>query len=132
MYELYQNIKRYRLLKGWSQEELARRTGYADKSMISRIESGKVDLSQSQILKFAEIFGVSASELMGNDGAADVHSNVHGTGYYLNEETAEVAQEIYDDPNLRMLFHAARGSKPEDLRMAAEMLTRFKETNPDG
>lgn len=129
MYELYQNIKRYRLLKEWSQEELARRIGYADKSMISRIESGKVDLSQSQILKFAEVFGVTASDLMGNDGAAD--SDNEG-GYYVNAETARIAQQIYDDPDLRILFDAADDVSPESIRLAAEMLRRMKNTNPDG
>lgn len=52
--------------------------------------------------------------------------------YYLNPETAKVAQEIFDDKDLRALFDAARDSKPEDLRMAAEMLRKFKATNPDG
>lgn len=58
-------------------------------------------------------------------------SNYHD-GYYLDEETAKVAQEVFDDPDLRVLFDAARGSRPEDIRMAADMLRRFKETNPDG
>ena len=52
--------------------------------------------------------------------------------YYSNPETAKIAQEIFDDRNLRALFDAARDSKPEDLRMAAEMLRKFKATNPDG
>lgn len=68
MFTLYRNIKFFRTKNNWSQEELAKRVGYADKSMVSKIEKGKVDLPQSQIQKFAEIFGVSQSELMGNDG----------------------------------------------------------------
>jgi len=52
--------------------------------------------------------------------------------YYLNPETAQMAQELFDNPNMRILFDAARDCKPEDLQMAAEMLSRFKKTNPDG
>ena len=52
--------------------------------------------------------------------------------YYFNPETAQIAQEIYDDKDLHALFDAARGSTPEDLKMAAEMLRKFKATNPDG
>ena len=52
--------------------------------------------------------------------------------YYTDPETARIAQEVFDDPNLRMLFHAARDAKPEDIKLAADMLKRFKETNPDG
>lgn len=38
-----QNIKRMRLLRGWSQEELAHRMGYKDKSAINKIEKNKND-----------------------------------------------------------------------------------------
>ena len=46
MLKLYENIKENRVAKGWSQSELARRVGYSDKSMISKIEKGVVDLSR--------------------------------------------------------------------------------------
>ena len=65
MQKLYENIKKLRIDKGWSQTELAIMVGYADKSMISKIEKGLVDLSSSQVRKFAEVFGVSTSELEG-------------------------------------------------------------------
>lgn len=41
---LYENIKRFRKEKGLSQEELARMTGYTDRSSIAKIEKGDVDL----------------------------------------------------------------------------------------
>ena len=136
MLELYQNIRKYRLAREWSQTELANRVGYADKSMISRIENGKVDLQLNQIKAFADVFGVTPGELMGNDGidpdSLDVQQNAHSAGYYLDPETARKAQEIFTDKDLRILFDAARGSRPEDLQMAADLLKRLKETNPDG
>ena len=49
-----------------------------------------------------------------------------------NDEASRAAQEAFDDPDLRILFDAAKGSRPEDIRMAAEMLRRLKGTNPDG
>lgn len=68
MHEIYKNIKRYRKSYGWTQTELAEKVGYADKGMISRIENGKVDLQQSQVIRFAEAFGISPGELMGSEG----------------------------------------------------------------
>lgn len=65
MLKLYENIKENRVAKGWSQAELARRVGYSDKSMISKIEKGVIDLSQSQIKKFADVFGISMADLFG-------------------------------------------------------------------
>lgn len=65
MIALYTNIKNERIAKGLSQEELARKVGYADKTMISRIENGKIDLSQSKIEEFAQVLGVTPGYLMG-------------------------------------------------------------------
>lgn len=74
MLELYKNIKRLRKDRKWSQDELARRAGYTDRSSIAKIESGKFDLPQSKILLFADIFGVDPGVLMGNDGVLNMPS----------------------------------------------------------
>jgi transcriptional regulator with XRE-family HTH domain len=70
MLETYKNIKRLRLERGWTQGDLAKLTGYADKTAISKIENGRIDLTTRQIKKFADVFGVSPSDIMGNDGIA--------------------------------------------------------------
>lgn len=67
MLDLYRNIKNFRLALNMNQEELAKKVGYADKGMISRVENGKVDLPQSQIVKFAEALNVTPGQLMGYD-----------------------------------------------------------------
>lgn len=69
MLDLYKNIKMCRLSRGWSQTDLANKVGYSDKSMISKIEKGAVDLSQSQIIRFAEVFSVSPADLFGDTDA---------------------------------------------------------------
>ena len=48
-----------------SQQKLAEMTGYSDKSMIAKIEKGKVDISQSKLELFAKVLGVKPGELMG-------------------------------------------------------------------
>lgn len=62
---VYENIKKFRLQAQMSQSELAKRTGYTDRSSIAKIEKGLVDLSQSKIKQFADVFGVTPGELMG-------------------------------------------------------------------
>lgn len=52
----------------------------------------------------------------------------HEQTYYTNPETAKVAQEIFDNSDLRILFDAAKDSTPEQLKLAAEMLRQFKKT----
>lgn len=65
MLELYKNIKKYRQKLGITQQELAVKAGYKDKSMIAKIEKGLIDLPQSKIITFADIFEIEPSELMG-------------------------------------------------------------------
>lgn len=65
MDELYENIRRLRKEKGLSQEELAEKTGYTDRSSIAKIEKGDVDLPQSRIQLFADVLGVTPQYLMG-------------------------------------------------------------------
>ena len=73
----------------------------------------------------AKYFGIEKSDLL-------EEKNKDGHGYYINPETAEIAQQVFQDPDLRLLFEAARDVKPENIRLAAEMLRRFKQSNPDG
>lgn len=68
--KLYENIRQLRKERGWSQETLAKKTGYTDRSSIAKIEAGEVDLSQSKIVAFANVFDVDPVELMGIDDNA--------------------------------------------------------------
>lgn len=67
MLKLYENIRACRKAAKMTQEELARRTGYTDRSSIARVEKGEIDLPQSKILQFAEALGTTPSHLLGWD-----------------------------------------------------------------
>ena len=69
MEELYKNIKRLRIERGLSQQELADSTGYTDRSSIAKIERGQVDLSLTKIKTFAQVLRVTPGELMGRSPA---------------------------------------------------------------
>ena len=62
----------------------------------------------------------------------DADEKLRQDDYYIDPETAKVAQTIFDDSDLHALFDAAQNSKPEDLKMAADLLRRLKSTNSDG
>lgn len=66
MYEIYRNIKKLREQRGWTQTYLAEKVGYCDKTVISKLENGKVKLDVPHIQKIAEVFGVTPGELMGD------------------------------------------------------------------
>lgn len=60
-----ERIKEKREEKGWSQRDLAAKMNYSNHSTIGKIERGLVDIPQSRIVQFAEVFGVSIAYLMG-------------------------------------------------------------------
>lgn len=75
MLELYNNIKKRRLELNMTQSDLAKKLGYADKSMIAKIEKGIIDLPQSKISAFAEALESTPEILMGWQNTAS-NSNV--------------------------------------------------------
>lgn len=80
MSTICETIKRLRLENHWSQEELAERVGYSDRSTIAKIEAGDNNISQKKIMAFAKVFGVSPGYLLGDDG----------TDFHLNKEEKEI------------------------------------------
>lgn len=50
-----------------SQEELAQKVGYKDRSSIARIESGERDIRQKKVVEFAEALKTTPAWLMGYD-----------------------------------------------------------------
>ena len=127
---------RYRLIKAMDREgiraaDLARKTGLLE-STISQYRSGYAKPKEERLAILANALHVSPVWLMGLDVPMDVQTNVHDDRYYEDPEAAEIAQAVFDDPDLRILFHAAKDVSPENILLAAEMLKRMKETNPDG
>ena len=81
MLKLYSNIKRLREERGLSQDALAKLTGYTDRSSITKIEKGLVDLQQSKIELFAKALGTTAKDLVGWDDMDESH---HHKGVVIN------------------------------------------------
>ena len=62
--EIGEKIKLRRMELGWSQRELAYKMGYTNNSTLVKIEKGVVDVSQSRIVQFSKVLGVSVAYLM--------------------------------------------------------------------
>lgn len=50
-------------------------------------------------------------------------------GYYVNPETADMAQELYDNKDLRLLFDASRNATPEQLRLIRDLVLQMTKGN---
>lgn len=80
--ETHENIRALREKLGLSQEALAEKVGYKDRSTIAKIEAGLVDLSQSKIAAFAKALFVTPAYLMGitDDSGDSLPSNMEPLG----------------------------------------------------
>ena len=76
-----------------------------------------------RLAKIADYFGVSTDFLM---------TGKEKENYYINPETAKIAQEIFENPEMRILFDASRNASPEDLRTVTEMMLALKRKEQGG
>lgn len=74
---------------------------------------GKVEM-------LADYFGIEKSDLLEDKTGVDDH-------YYLNDDTRELAQFLFDNPEYKVLFDGVRKAKKEDLEVIRALLDRFKD-----
>lgn len=75
MLTLYKNIKKRREELGMTKVRLAELVGY-DRSMITKIEQGKVDLTQSKIAALAQALQTTTIKLMGENEEIGLPENI--------------------------------------------------------
>ena len=102
---------------------LERDCGFAN-GYVGQLKKGTIPDDRLKII--ADYFKISVDDLLG------VPSSGHHVEYYIDEQTAQLAQQYFDDPMTRALFDARQGASPEDVQMAIDLLNRLKRTNPDG
>ena len=116
MYDVFAKLMK---AKGCTAYQVSKATGIAQ-STLSDWKSGKSTPKSDKIKLLAEYFGVTPEYLMTGKNPEPKQ------GYYLNDETAAIAQEIFENKELRMLFDASRNATPEDLLTVRDMMLALK------
>ena len=119
MYEIFEKLCEQRNVTPY---KVSKATGIS-RTTLSDWKSGKYQLKHEKLQKIADYFGVSVEYLT---------TGKQPSGYYLNDETAKIAQQIFENPNLRALFDVSADATPDDLKMVADFMMRLKRTNKDG
>lgn len=96
--------------------KVERDLGYAN-GYIGQLKKGVFPADRLQDI--AEYLGVSSEYLLNGDEKEE-------NKYYINEETAEMAQALFENHDLRVLFDAAKDASPEDLKTTYDMLMALK------
>lgn len=113
--DISERLKELRTKRGYSQAELAEKL-HVSKSTISMIEAGARKPSVEVLELIADFFNVDVDYLRGKE---------IGSTYYLDPEVAEMAQALYDRPEMRVLFDASRNASKEDIEQVAAILERL-------
>ena len=114
---VYERIESLRKERKISQGNLEKELGFSNGS----ISKWKTSMPKPERLqKIADYFGVTVDYLMtGNESDGKER-------YYTNDETASIAQEIFDNKEMRLLFDAAKDAQPDDLQTVHQMLLALK------
>lgn len=110
--DIYDRIKDITMQKGINIATMEKDLGFSQGNL-GRMMKNNPKISRLQ--QVADYLGVTVSMLLGENN-----------DYYFDQETAEMADSLFKDKEMRMLFSAARGSSPEDLKNISNILLSLK------
>lgn len=114
-----QNLKFYLKQANMTQTDLAEYMNVSTASISNWCTGNKIP-RMDKVDKLCELFDINRSDLI------EDKDTEHKQSYYLNPETSRIAQKIYDNKELSVLFDAAQDAEPEDLQALHGMLMALK------
>ena len=143
--DMYERIKKLRIKLGMSQDELAEKVGYTNRSSIGKVEAGAVDLSQSKILAFAKALNTTPQYLMGFEDDQNMYSSAGldyinvplydnlccGNGGFVEDNIVEFVPVPSADLNLSKEYFCqyAQGDSMKDAGIIDHDLLIFEKTS---
>lgn len=116
-------IKELRLNAGMTLMDVANALGVSE-GTAQRYESGGIrNLKYDTIVMLANLFQVSPAYLLGWDEDETIENR--DDMYYLDPEAAEMANELFHRPEMRILFDASRKLTKEDIEMVTALVEKM-------
>lgn len=121
-------LKELRQMFGLTQDEFAKKMGIS-RSTVGMYEKGNREPDYDTLEAFADFFNVDVDYLLGR---SDKTTIIPGMVYYTNPATARLAQEMFEDPDLRALHHMKRNMDPEKFKAHMDMMKQlYKIEHPE-
>lgn len=117
------NIRKFRKLNKLTQEELANKLGVSDKT-ISSWEVDRTEPDIGTVQKLARYFGCDISDLVGEQEQYRVKES--GQLYYLNDDVRELAQELFDNRELKLVMDSSRKLSKKSLTDLKNIINNMK------
>lgn len=115
-YETYETIRNE---KGLKDSDVCRLTGIKSPTMTDW-KKGRYTPKMDKLQKIADALNVSLDRIL--TGQDVEKESVEGMKYYFSDETAELAEEMYKNDDLRLLADASRKISAEDLKAVIAMV----------
>lgn len=112
------NIKYYMELNNKTRNDMCEALGVKYTTFTDWV-NGNVYPRIDKIELMANYFGIEKSDLIEDKSSSE-------PSYYTNKETQQLAQEIFDNPDLKILFDTTKDCSPEDMKKVISMVKAFK------
>lgn len=116
------NLNSYIHRSGKTQLEIATKIGVSPQTFNTWCKGIAIP-RMGKVQALADYFHINKSDLIEDKSKQDEQS------YYTNPETQKIAQEIFDNPDLKMLFDTTKDCSPEDMKKVISMIKIFKGEN---
>lgn len=115
--DIYERYAKERDSKGLTDSDVAKNTGVA-RSTLSEWKRGRSVPKIDKLEKIADFLEIPLEYLK-------TGSMTDKDGYFLDPEVAEMAQELHDNYDLRIIFDATRKASKEDLDLIKDLMDRM-------
>jgi transcriptional regulator with XRE-family HTH domain len=98
-------IKDLRVKQGLSQDDLAKKMGFKNRSSVTQVEKSGNDITLRKVEKYAKALGVSPAYLMGWEDY-DVVISPSGPGDPIIVEVKRISEDMSTDSKIQLLNYA--------------------------
>lgn len=121
------NLKYYLDQAGKTQTDLCKYLNVSSATTSDWCNARKMPRAD-KIQSIANWLGISIGSLMESNSDS---SNSSDLTYYFDEETREIVQFMYENPEYKILFDASKKVKKEDIMFVKEMIDRIRGNTDD-
>lgn len=142
-------LREARIKSGLTLEQAGEKIGVIAKT-IQRYETGERKINLNKLMELTSLFGIEYTSFMAaakkrlsesSSGASETDDSSDHTAapdtfsedemYYIDSEARAIAQQVYERPQLRMLFDASKNVSAEDLETVIALVNRMKREDDD-
>lgn len=117
-----ETIKLLRKQQKMTQDQLADKLGTSKQTIFKYENDIIINIPPNKVELLAETFNVTPAYIMGWDTGSQK------CGDCLDPETSEIAHEVSNRPELKLLFEASRNVSSDNLKFMIDMANRLKKT----